>query len=176
MSAYYFPPLGGIGSVRAQSFARLLPKMGWDVTVLTPRAPAYYRDQTLDVEGVTVVRTGSLELSRIGKRLTGSGGGDTRAARPRGVRALAQRLARKYLYRPDAQVGWYPFAVQAGSRLLRDGTFDVIHSSSFLAPRTLSPAACASVAISRGLPRSETGGTRPGRSASLRWSRNQTPL
>ena len=134
MIAYYFPPLGGIGSVRAQSFARLLPKMGWDVTVLTPRAPAYYRDQTLDIEGVTVVRTGSLELSRLGKRLTGSSGGDSRPARPRGVQALAQRLARRYLYRPDAQVGWYPFAVQAGSRLLRDGTFDVIHSSSF--PRT----------------------------------------
>ena len=134
MITYYFPPLGGIGSVRAQSFARLLPKMGWDVTVLTPRAPAYYRDRTLDIEGVTVVRTGALELSRFGKHLTGSSGGDTRAARPTGVRAMAQQLARKFLYRPDAQVGWYPFAVQGGSRLLRDGKFDVIYSSSF--PRT----------------------------------------
>ena len=132
MVCYYFPPLGGIGSVRALRFASLLPEFGWQPTVLAPSRGAYYRDPSLAFPEGQVVRTRSLELSRTGKRAFALGGDDTVPA-PLG-RGTARRLrafARRWVYRPDAQVGWYPFAVTAGRALLRRKSFDVVFSSSF---------------------------------------------
>ena len=131
MVAYYFPPLGGIGSLRAAKFARYLPDFQWAPTVVAPRNGAYYRDTTLDFGTAEVIRTGSLELSRWGKRLARSGADDTTPATVTGVNAVLRRLARALLYFPDAQVGWYPFAVDAARRALREARFDVVFSTSF---------------------------------------------
>lgn len=131
MVAYYFPPLGGIGSLRAMKFATYLPESGWDVTVLAPRGGTYYRDPTLSFPEEKVVRTGSLELSRLGKAVLTPGTTDTQAASVGPLRRLARDAARRWLYRPDPQIGWYPFAVRAGRRVLRQARFDAIFSSSF---------------------------------------------
>ena len=131
MVAYYFPPLGGIGSVRALKFASYLPEFGWDVQVLAPRQGAYFRDPGLAFPESKVTRSFSLEISRTGKRITGTGGDDTRPARVGQEMGRVRALVRRWIYRPDPQVGWYPFAVAAGRRLLRERRFDAIFSSSF---------------------------------------------
>lgn len=132
MVHYYYPPLGGIGSVRAVKFARHLPRWGWSPTVLAPRCGFYHEDPSLDDASIDVQRTFSLELSRgVRRGLAGRDGHDLRPFRPRGVAALLQRLARRWVYRPDGQVGWYPFALQVGRRLLRERRFDAVFSSSF---------------------------------------------
>ena len=131
MVAYYFPPLGGIGSPRAMKLATYLPESGWDVTVLAPRRGTYYRDPTLTFPEEKVVRTGSIELSRAGKTVLAPRTSDTEAARVGSLRRLVRDAARKWLYRPDPQIGWYPFAVRAGRRALREGRFDAVFSSSF---------------------------------------------
>ena len=131
MVAYYFPPLGGIGSLRALKLATYLPESGWDVTVLAPRRGTYYRDPTLTFPEEKVVRTGSIELSRAGKTVLAPRTSDTEAARVGSLRRLVRDAARKWLYRPDPQIGWYPFAVRAGRRALREGRFDAVFSSSF---------------------------------------------
>lgn len=131
MVAYYFPPLGGIGSVRAMKFARYLPELGWEVQVLAPRNGAYFRDPSLAFPEAKVTRSFSLEISRAGKRATGAGGDDTRPAQVGRGMGRVRDLVRRWIYRPDPQVGWYPFAVAAGRRLLREQRFDAIFSSSF---------------------------------------------
>ncbi len=131
MVAYYFPPLGGIGSLRAMKLATYLPESGWDVTVLAPRRGTYYRDPTLSFPEEKVVRTGSLELSRAGKTVLAPGTADTQAALVGPLRRRMRDAARRWLYRPDPQIGWYPFAVWAGRRVLREGRFDAVFSSSF---------------------------------------------
>jgi glycosyltransferase involved in cell wall biosynthesis len=128
---YYFPPLGGIGSLRALKFATYLPAFGWEPTVLAPRDGAYYRDPSLAFPEANVVRTGSLELSRLGKRAIAAGGTDTEPAAVGPGLSLVRRLVHRWIYRPDPQVGWYPFAVAAGRRALRERHFDAILSSSF---------------------------------------------
>jgi hypothetical protein len=131
MVHYYFPPLGGIGSIRAASMARHLPAFGWRPTVLAPRRGFYHLDPSLDDASLDVVRTASLELSRAARRgLGGRGGDDLAPLRPAGPLAALQRLARRWIYRPDAQVGWYPFAVHAGRGLLRERRFEAVFSSS----------------------------------------------
>ena len=71
--AYYFPPLGGVGSQRALSFARHLPSLGFEVVVVTPKRGAYGLDPTLPADGsmagVRVVRTGSFEPAVIARKL-----------------------------------------------------------------------------------------------------------
>jgi len=131
MVCYYFPPLGGVGSVRAAGFAEYLPKSGWGVVVLAPSNGAYYRDESIPFDSCRVRRAYSLELSRAGKRLTGAGGGDTAAAPRRSWRGLVQAMARRFLYWPDAQVGWLPLALREGRSLLRAHHFDAFFSSSF---------------------------------------------
>jgi glycosyltransferase involved in cell wall biosynthesis len=131
MVCYYFPPLGGIGSIRAARFAEYLPASGWEACVLAPANGAYYRDESIVIDPGRVRRSYSLELSRAGKRLTAAGGGDTTAARGRSWRGILQTLARRFLYWPDAQIGWLPLAIPVGRALLRERRFDAILSSSF---------------------------------------------
>jgi glycosyltransferase involved in cell wall biosynthesis len=131
MISYYFPPLGGIGSVRAVKFARYLPEFGWDPVVITPRNGAYYRDPTLEFDERKVVRTPSLEISRTAKRMIGSTRGDTRPADVGPMMERVRRFAARWVYRPDAQVGWYPFALASARRALRERGCDLIFSSSF---------------------------------------------
>jgi glycosyltransferase involved in cell wall biosynthesis len=132
MVCYYFPPLGGIGSLRALKFAAYLPEFGWQPTVLAPRHGAYHRDESLSFPEGQVVRTASLELSRAGKRALRLGGGDTTSAAVGGGGTRALRdLVRRWLYRPDAQIGWYPFAVAAGRAALERQRCHVVFSSSF---------------------------------------------
>lgn len=130
--AYYFPPLGGIGSVRIAAFARHLPVYGWEASVLTPRNGAYFRDPDSSFPEDQVVRSTAIELSRLGKQAVGAGGDDVRPADVSGgLRGRLRAFARSRLYFPDAQVGWYPAATATGLRLLRRERFDVVFSSSF---------------------------------------------
>lgn len=131
MICYYFPPLGGIGSLRALKFAEYLPEFGWEPTVLTPRDGAYHRDATLQFPETSVVRTPTLELSRVGKQMMSLPGGDTQSVPIEGGLLRLRGFVRRWLYWPDAQIGWYPFAVHCGRRQLREKRFDAIFSSSF---------------------------------------------
>jgi glycosyltransferase involved in cell wall biosynthesis len=128
--AYYFPPLGGAGSLRVSGFATHLPEYGWEPTVLAPRNGAYHRDPSLRFPEDRVIRSASFELSRIGKRLLRVGGDDIRPARVAGWRSALRNGARQFLYYPDAQIGWFPAAWQRGREALRRTSFDSIFSSS----------------------------------------------
>src|SRR5262249_48710710 len=112
MICYYFPPLGGTGSVRALKFAQYLPAFGWGPTVIAPRNGVYYRDSTLEFDERKVARTASLEISRTAKRVIGSrGGSDTSPADVGPALERVRGFVRRWMYRPDPQIGWYPCAV-----------------------------------------------------------------
>lgn len=129
MICYYFPPQGGIGSLRASKLATYLPRFGWEPTVIAPRHGAYPNDPSLRAPEERVVRTGSIDLSRIGRRALRI---EPASSSPPGARPSALRkLVHRWVYRPDAQIGWYPFALRAGRRALRAAQFDAIHSTSF---------------------------------------------
>jgi glycosyltransferase involved in cell wall biosynthesis len=131
MICYYFPPLGGIGSVRALKFARYLPEFGWDPIITAPRDGAYYRDPTLHFDEHKIIRTPSLEASRLGKQIIGAGRDDTRSADVGRVLRTVRAFSRRWIYRPDSQIGWYPFAVWCGRKAMRERKCDAIFSSSF---------------------------------------------
>src|SRR5215470_11174595 len=124
--AYYYPPLGGIGSQRSQKFARYLPDYGWSPIVVTPRNGSYFVDPTLDdrrASAVEVVRTPSpnpiAALKRAapawtnGHQSTVNGS----ASRRRALTEWFARAVRTWAYIPDGQVGWLPYAIRAGRQM-----------------------------------------------------------
>lgn len=138
MLAYYFPPLAGIASDRAASLAALLPSVGWEPKVITSREGFYYRGDSDWTSPVDVERTRSLEISR------GLRAGYSRVRRPGNepspatLKPLAvgttgsrlRELVREYVYVPDAQVGWIPFAAKAAARCVRAAGAPVVLWSS----------------------------------------------
>jgi glycosyltransferase involved in cell wall biosynthesis len=143
--AYYFPPIGGIGSIRLARFAESLPELGWDTTVLAPRHTPHAQDPHLRFPEERVVRSPSIEFSYVGRALlrVGSRGGE--ATKPRGssLHAALRSAGHRFVLYPDTQIGWYPGAVISGWRALRRQRFDAIYSSSnpfsaHLVARTLS--------------------------------------
>lgn len=121
--AYYYPPLGGVGSQRALSFARHLPSFGWDVVVVTPQSGAYGLDPSLPADdalpGVRVVRTNSFEPAVIARKLRGG----ERTAAPAGamvegagtgrVASVVRKALNATVYFPDHARGWVGPAARA---------------------------------------------------------------
>jgi glycosyltransferase involved in cell wall biosynthesis len=141
--AYYYPPLGGIGSMRSQKFARYLPEFGWRPVVIAPDGGAYWVDSTLEDgarRGVKVIRTPTLDFGSVfkndaaGGSFNGSANHDRQKLSRAGNGALLnglKRIARTWVYIPDGQVGWFPYALRAGRQLIETDTVDVIWSTSF---------------------------------------------
>jgi glycosyltransferase involved in cell wall biosynthesis len=138
--AYYYPPLGGIGSQRSQKFARYLPDYGWTPIVVTPRNGSYFIDPTLDdreASGVEVVRTPCIDLSTALKRLVrrpgrpNSHNGTANAAHAGSTTGFLSRAVRTWAYIPDGQVGWLPYATNAGREILETHEVDAIYSTSY---------------------------------------------
>jgi glycosyltransferase involved in cell wall biosynthesis len=117
--AYHYPPMVGAASERAASFARHLPGLGWDMRVVTVDGGLFHRDPANEPPPVPVVRTRSAEVSRVVARLRhGSAPADSGAVsegEAAGASGVARRLIRDFVYVPDAQASWIPFAV-AGIR------------------------------------------------------------
>lgn len=101
-------------------FFRHLPEAGWDPLVLAPRDPHFHQAPLEGQEDpASVIRTGSLELSRVLRRgLSVPRPDSLQPAHTGGPGPALRRLVRDYLYVPDAQVGWIPFLVRAGTRVL----------------------------------------------------------
>lgn len=135
--AYYFPPIGGIGSIRLAAFAAHLREFGWEPTVIAPRSTPHALDPSIRFSEDDVVRARSLEPSLLlrsfragrGRRAvtTSQPGKHAAPTRLPGLRAALPRV----LFFPDAQAGWYPGALRAGLHSVRDRPFDAVLSSAF---------------------------------------------
>ncbi|MBV9126046.1 MAG: glycosyltransferase [Planctomycetes bacterium] len=141
--AHAFPPCGGAGVQRTAKFVRYLPEHDWLPTVLTV-APSSYGllDSSQAAEclpGVDVVRTPHLDpVARFTRPTPGSQGvngqpNGASSARRWSPRRVVRRILRQgwigvedNLLVPDRTLLWYPWAVAAGSRLLRRRRFDLI--------------------------------------------------
>jgi glycosyltransferase involved in cell wall biosynthesis len=129
---YMFPPLSGVGSIRPLKFARYLPEFGWQVIVLTVRKgfdfgsgmDASLLDQLPST--VHVHRARSVEPPyRVAATLAGGDPSQRPPVRKRFLRAL-----RTAFLIPDDKIGWLPFAVREGRRIMRQGKVDLIFATS----------------------------------------------
>jgi len=132
---YRFPPRPGIGSLRLRGLAKYLPKFGWEPVILTaalPKAPdkQFQVIQTPYPGDVTALLKKKLHLDpdkgfqeQVGIPL----------AIREGKRSFTTKiitLIKELLAYPDEQKNWYPFAVETGTKVMREKKFKAIISSS----------------------------------------------
>ncbi|MFT5143070.1 MAG: glycosyltransferase involved in cell wall biosynthesis [Rhodothermales bacterium] len=125
--AYYFPPMGLSGVQRTAKFVKYLPDHGWDPVVLTVEPGGYFAFdqqllQELEERGIPVHRTRSWDPTRLF-------GSKKSVALPDEQKRQALSSLSQWLFVPDNKIGWLPFALRAGSRLIRAGQFDAILST-----------------------------------------------
>lgn len=137
---YYYPPSGGPGVQRMLKFSRYLPEFGWRPTVLTvhPDHAAYPEiDESLLEEvpsSLRVERTRAWDPYAIYARMMGRTREES-VTTAQGSGAASSwkewlaRWIRANVFLPDARVGWVPFAVARGRRLLAETRYDAIMTS-----------------------------------------------
>lgn len=131
--SYLFPPVGGGGVQRAAKFVKFLPRLGWDVSVLTVANPSVplFDDSLLDnvAESTVICRAATWEPGYALKAtVAGSAAPGPKSARwspGAWLRSFARRLANLVL-QPDAQILWKHNAVRSGMQLLRERRHDAI--------------------------------------------------
>ncbi len=136
---YYWPPSGGPGVQRVLKFAKYLPHFGWEPIILTVKNGTYPAiDESLEKDipkNCKVFKTKALEPNFLYRKFTGMKKGDKIP-----VANLAQKnISRKKkmanwvrlnLFIPDAKIGWIPYAVKQGKKIIEQEEPDLIFSSS----------------------------------------------
>jgi len=154
MITYYFPPSAEVGAQRPFQFSKYLPEFGWNPIVLTVEPEKYRDEQRVDWKslnkiprGILIHRTGIIRparsITKWGKRLIGigrngvhkkskesplsenHGGGDKK-----GLIGRMSDLIDLLFATPDEEVGWLPFAVVEGIKLIVKNQIDVIYTTS----------------------------------------------
>lgn len=146
--SYTYPPGFGSGGIRISKFSKFLPEFGWEPVVLTVDPSRYPFRSGLEclVGKEEVVHTKFFDPLAWVKRfyemestpaVDGPASSDrARSSRLNLLAALFKpfRPAAKYfwdlIYFPDPQIGWYPYAVPAGRRIIESKKIDVVFSSS----------------------------------------------
>jgi glycosyltransferase involved in cell wall biosynthesis len=112
--AYYYPPLGGAGSVRPLQFSKYLPNYGWKATILSVNNDLHYpKDPSLCSSiprNQRIARAYRLPINSTIKRFA------------RGPLRL-HPLLYSFL---DAQFDWVPDAIKTGKRMIERGKYDAI--------------------------------------------------
>jgi len=133
---YAFPPVGGVGVLRAASLARYLPAEGIQLDVLTTRNPSSVgMDTSLlrDIPAeVAVCRTMTLDIpfglkKRLKSLVTGSKPPSTQnASQAAAAKPNFLKRALQDLLLPDPQVTWLPVLTRAARRIIKERKIDIV--------------------------------------------------
>jgi glycosyltransferase involved in cell wall biosynthesis len=112
--AFHYPPeASSSGVLRTLKYTRYLGAHGWRVTVLTLQRDAYdVQDPALEAQIPATVRVIRTRYVNTKRHLS-----------VRGVHLAATSI-------PDRWVGWWPWAVAAGRRVIQQDRVDLVYSTS----------------------------------------------
>jgi len=156
---YYWPPAGGPGVQRVLKFAKYLPDFGWEPYILTVKDgefPAIDKSLENDIpKNCHVYLSNSIEPFYLYKKFTGKKNRDKiptyilNQSKSDNFKDNLAKWIRLNLFIPDAKIGWIPFAVSKGKKLIKENDIDIIFSSS--PPQTVNLVA-KKIATKSGLP------------------------
>ncbi len=148
---WYFPPSNRIGAVRLGGLARYLLANGHDVRVVTCKDPPYRQTLADDFPPERVARAKWLDVNALPRAVaryskgkgsaaaapaatTASGSAGSTASRaPSGAIARFKSFLSTAYIRivnwPDKRIGWLPYALGAGRRMVKDWQPDIVFAS-----------------------------------------------
>lgn len=134
MIAYYFPPIGGSGPIRALKFAKYLPQYGWEPYVLSVRssqAEPYDAGLLKELPGtVSVVRTGHLDPAAVRRGLLLGWQILWRARLRRLADHLQPYKVMPWFMVPDDKIGWLLPAYRVGRKTIADHQISAVFTTS----------------------------------------------
>lgn len=114
--SYNFPPILSPGVSRVLKFVKYLPKYGWEPHVLTPNNPnhKFLRYDYIDLKkaGININFVYRTKIWNIDQSI---------------YKYHLQKIIPEIL--PDYKIGWTPFAVQQGKKIIENDNLDVIFQS-----------------------------------------------
>lgn len=136
--SYAFPPFNSIGGVRVGKTAKYLLRAGHDVRVIAAREQPFPRTLPLEIPEERVVYTRWLNIRKPVEVVSKDAPAVKNEERPvNGRNRLGQALKggvrfalRTFVYFPDANIGWFPYAVRSAARWMKDWRPDIILASS----------------------------------------------
>lgn len=115
--------MGGSGALRPLKLAKHLPKFEWNPIILTVKKPDYYYATDSELLKELAKETAIIRSHMI-RSLT-----VYRLLNPFGIRKI-DKLIKRYIFHPDEQIGWIPFAIRAALKVAREQNIDVVYSTS----------------------------------------------
>ena len=130
--SWKFPPDPGVGGLRIRGLAKYLPEFDWEPVVLTTTLPSnpdarfrVIQTPYYDVVGAWKKRFGLKPEEGVKKQL----GMKTHKNKKSIIDHVLDLLSEVIAY-PDPQKGWYEYAVDAGSKILKNENINAMISSS----------------------------------------------
>ena len=123
-----------MGSVRAWKIVKYLTKAGYDIRVVTAGNQSIAPSLPLDIPASSIASTTWLNINRPielalgGRRRIATQGYAYHGRFQNPIKHLGA-LYKYALNVPDAQIGWYPFAIRAASRLIKQWRPHIIYAS-----------------------------------------------
>ncbi len=138
--SYFWPPAGGPGIQRVLKFAKYLTEYSWQPVVLTVSDGEYPAiDYSLVAEipsNCRIYKTASIQPFRLFKKLTRREKTETISTyiltntESNSVIEQFLKWIRLNIFIPDAKIGWLPFAVRAGMKIIKQEKIDIIFATS----------------------------------------------
>ncbi|OPX36126.1 MAG: hypothetical protein B1H11_07980 [Desulfobacteraceae bacterium 4484_190.1] len=152
MVAYYFPPDSSSGSMRPFYWANYLSRSGWDVSVLTVKKKKFLPEQPVDIElakgiqpGVHVVRTNilrprnnllslkdllfNLKINPFSDSIKPQDRTPSINSQDHSLFREIKDILTEILASPDQHIGWLPFAVVRGLRIIKKNRIDLVYAT-----------------------------------------------
>jgi len=152
MVAYYFPPDSSSGSMRPFYWANYLSRSGWDVSVLTVKKKKFLPEQPVDIElakgiqpGVHVVRTNilrprnnllslkdllfKLKINPLSDSIKPQDRTPSINSQDHSLFREIKDILTEILASPDQHIGWLPFAVVRGLRIIKKNRIDLVYAT-----------------------------------------------
>lgn len=136
---YYWPPAGGPGVQRTLKFTKYMKRNGWQPVILTvenPTSPAmdFSLEKSIS-EDCIIYKTKTIEPFGAYKKLTGKKKDDLipKGIGNTGKKSLKEKISkyiRANVFIPDARLGWIPFIIKEGKKIIEKENIDLIFSSS----------------------------------------------
>jgi glycosyltransferase involved in cell wall biosynthesis len=133
--SFYFPPYNSIAAVRVGKTARYLVTLGHEVRVVTADRQPFQQTLALEIPSERVRYTSWIDVKKPIHMLSGGQARIDLGDIPPGAHQAWRRspiwsLLKTFLFFPDEQVGWLPFAVRKCAQTVNQWKPDVILASS----------------------------------------------
>ena len=131
--AYFYPPYDSTAGIEASKMTKYLREYGWDPIVVAAHND-FPSALPIEIDADRVYRTDQIDVNRLPKMVAGQERVTQRGYVVQAPGRLGRLVALAGLgYRhtvnfPDAQVGWYPFAVRTARRLIEEWRPDALLS------------------------------------------------